>query len=177
MAALYLARHGQTAYNAEGRFQGWSAVPLDSTGREQARVLADEVAKLAPATLVCSDLERARETAAIVGARIGLEPQVDARFAETETGDWTGRLFADVLAEDPEGFASFLELDPDWGFPGGERFDAQLARVQDGLADWRSRAEAHPVVIVCHGNVLRLVLREAGGEEPGRPANGSLVAL
>lgn len=176
-STLFLARHGQTAYNAEGRFQGWSPVPLDATGRGQARALAQAVALVAPATLVCSDIVRAVETAAIVGEHIGLEPVVDARFAETETGDWTDRTFADVLAEDPEAFARFLALDPGWAFPGGESFARQAVRVQEGLDHWRARAVAHPVVVVCHGNVIRLALRAAGAPAGDRPDNGSLVAL
>lgn len=174
---LWLARHGQTAYNLEGRFQGWLPVPLDETGRRQAAELAEVVARLAPAVLVCSDIARARETAGIVGERVGLEPVVDARFAETETGDWTDRPFADVLAEDPDGFARFAALDMDWGFPGGESFAQQRERVLDGLADWRARDIAGHVVIVCHGNTIRLATLTAGADPDGRPDNGSLVGL
>ena len=177
MSDLYLARHGQTAYNAEGRFQGWAPVPLDATGRAQAVELAAAVAALGPTTLVCSDIARAVETARIVGERVGLDPVVDARFAETEAGEWTDRTFAEVQAEDPEGFARFVALDPGWGFPGGETFAEQAARVAAGLSAWRARRAAHPVVIVCHGNVIRLALRAAGLELPGRPENGMLVAL
>ena len=174
---LWLARHGRTAYNLEGRFQGWLPVPLDDRGRTQARELAEVVARLAPAMLVSSDIARARETAGIVAERVGIEPVIDARFAETECGDWTDRTFADVIAEDPEGFARFVALDPGWGFPGGETFAAQRARVLDGLADWRARNIDGHVVIVCHGNVIRLALGTPGDPAPDRPDNGSLVAL
>src|SRR3954453_14211013 len=98
-----LARHGQTAYNAEGRFQGHLPVPLDDTGREQARALAAAAARIELRSLWCSPLARARETADIVAAWIGLAPREDTRFAETDTGDWTDRSFADVQAEDPRG--------------------------------------------------------------------------
>ena len=174
---LWLARHGQTAYNLEGRFQGWLPVPLDATGRRQAAELAEVVARLDPAALVCSDIARARETAGIVGARVGLEPLVDARFAETETGAWTDRMFEDVIAEDPEGFARFVALDPDWGFPGGESFAQQRARVLEGIADWRARDIAGHVVIVCHGNTIRLATSGLGEPAADRPDNGSLVGL
>ncbi len=176
---LYLARHGQTAYNAAGRFQGLQPVPLDATGRAQARRLADAVAAVAPVTLVCSDVARAQETAAIVGAEIGLEPVVDPRFAETDAGHWTDRTFEEVMADDPAGFRRFLEVDMTWGFPGGERFADQQRRVMEGIADWRARVAAHPAVIVCHGNTIRLALAALSGGEgiPERPANGSLVAL
>lgn len=176
-ARLWLARHGQTAYNAEGRFQGWGAVPLDETGRRQAQELADVVARVAPAALVTSNIARAQETAAIVSQRIGLEAVVDERFAETDAGDWTDRSFADVLAEDPEGFARFAALDMTWGFPGGETFTQQRERVFAGLADWRAREIPGHVVIVCHGNVIRLATGQIGEAAPDRPENGSLVGL
>jgi broad specificity phosphatase PhoE len=177
--SLHLARHGRTAYNDVGRFQGWLPVPLDETGREQARALGAEVAALAPVTLVCSHIARARETADIVGAAAGLEPVVDERFAETDCGDWTDRLFTEVMAEDPEGFRRFLEVDLSWGFPGGETFLQQQARVLDAVEDWRGRREALPAVVVCHGNTIRLALAglSAEGAIPARPDNGSLVAL
>src|SRR3954452_20162607 len=101
---IHLARHGQTAYNAEGRFQGHLPVPLDETGRDQARRLPEQLSGVEVRALVCSPLARARETADIVAATIGMTPEEDARFAETDTGDWTGRSFADVKAEDPDGF-------------------------------------------------------------------------
>ena len=174
---IYLARHGQTAYNLEGRFQGWGDVPLDQTGREQARQLAVAVAAVEPVTLVSSNIARALETATIVSELIGLEPQIDPRFAETETGDWTNRSFADIAAEDPEAFTNFVELEADWGFPGGESFATQAARVAAGLEDWRARSNTGATVIICHGNVIRLALRDAGRDGSERPDNGSLVAL
>lgn len=174
--SVWLARHGRTAYNLEGRFQGWLPVPLDDRGVEQARELAEVVARVAPAALVCSDIARACQTAEIVGQRIGLEPVADPRFAETECGDWTDRTFAEILAEDPDGFARFVALDMEWGFPGGETFAAQRARVLEGIADWRARA-AGDVVIVCHGNVIRLALGADDRAAVERPENGSLVRL
>ncbi len=174
---IYLARHGQTAYNLEGRFQGWGDVPLDQTGREQARQLAVAVAAVEPVSLVSSNIARALETATIVSELIGLEPQIDPRFAETETGDWTNRSFAEVAAEDPEAFTNFVELEADWGFPGGESFATQAARVAAGLEDWRARSNTGATVIICHGNVIRLALRDAGRDGSERPDNGSLVAL
>jgi broad specificity phosphatase PhoE len=176
---IYLARHGQTAYNAAGRFQGWLPVGLDDTGRRQAHALAAEARDVAPKTLVSSQIERAVETAAIVGSALGLEPVVDERFAETDAGDWTDRTFAEVQAEDPGAFARFVALDPAWGFPGGETFAGQLERVLRGIEDWRAREESHPVLVVCHGNTIRLALGALRPEllTGERPANGSLVAL
>ena len=177
---IHLARHGQTAYNHEGRFQGHLPVPLDATGREQAAALAEAATKVEIATLWCSPLRRARETADIVAARIGLKPHEDLRFAETETGEWTGRSFAEIKAEDPEGFARFQRSDPTFRYPGGESFAEQSARVQVGLADLRARPAALPALVVCHRGVIRLALAVALGDEgagASEIANASLVTL
>src|SRR3974390_2033584 len=96
---IYLARHGQTAYNHEGRFQGQQAIPLDATGREQAIELAERAVLYGFRALWASPPLGARETADVGAARIGLEPREDARLMETDAGDWTDRSFADVAAE------------------------------------------------------------------------------
>jgi broad specificity phosphatase PhoE len=177
---IHLARHGQTAYNAEGRFQGHLPVPLDDTGREQARTLAEAAAGIELRTLVCSPLVRARETADIVAARIGLRPEEDPRFVETDTGDWTDRSFAEIRAEDPEGFHRYEISDPTFRYPGGESFAEQSDRVQAGLEALRARAEALPALVVCHRGVIRLALAVATGDHNagGREiTNATLVAL
>ncbi|HXB63925.1 MAG TPA: histidine phosphatase family protein [Solirubrobacteraceae bacterium] len=175
---IYLARHGQTAYNAEGRFQGQGAVPLDDTGRAQARELAEQAVAYEFAALWCSPLLRARETADIVSRRIGLPPREDARLMETDAGDWTDRSFADVQAEDPDGFARFVAGDPTFAFPGGESFAQQGVRVAGAFHDIK-RAEA-PALVVCHGGVIRIALFQRTKDPDvlgDRVANASIVAL
>ena len=168
---IVLARHGQTAFNAERRFQGRLPVPLDATGREQAAALAEAAAGHGLAVLWCSPLRRARETADVVAARLGLEPREDERFAETDTGDWTGRSFAEVQAAEPEAFAAFERADPGFAFPGGESYAAQAERVRAGLEG--VRGGARPALVVCHRGVIRLAL--GGGAPP--VANAALVPL
>jgi broad specificity phosphatase PhoE len=160
---IWLARHGQTAFNHERRFQGHLPVPLNDTGREQAHELARAAAWHEWGALWCSPLERAAETARIVAAAIGIQPRPDPRFAETDCGDWTGRSFAEMEAEDPEGFARFMRADPSWGFPGGESYAEQGERVQAGLADVRDGAQ--PALVVCHRGVMRLAITHARGEQ------------
>ncbi len=153
---VYLARHGQTAYNAEGRFQGQGAVPLDETGRAQAAALAEQALPYEFAVLWCSPLLRARETADTVARRVGLTPREDARLMETDSGAWTDRSFAEVRAEDPEGFAHFAAGEPTFAFPGGESFAHQGERVAAALHDIE-RAE-EPALVICHGGVIRIAL-------------------
>ena len=175
---IFLARHGQTEYNDKGRFQGHLPVPLDATGRRQAQELAQLAAEREWAVLWSSTLERARETAAVVGDAIGLQPRFDARLTETDTGDWTDRPFDEVIASDPEGFASYKRADRDFRFPGGESFAEQYDRVEAALSDIRQGQV--PALVVCHRGVIRLALTAATGDESQREAevlNGSLVEL
>ena len=175
---LYLARHGQTAYNLEGRFQGQLPVSLDDTGRAQANELAELAAAHEFAALWCSPLLRARETADAVAARIGLEPREDARLMVTDAGDWTDRSFADVQAEAPAAFAAFAGGETDFAFPGGESFAQQGVRVAAALAE--IERAALPALAVCHGGVIRIALFQRAGRAVAmdqRVPNGALVPL
>jgi broad specificity phosphatase PhoE len=156
-SGIYLARHGQTAYNAEPRFQGRLPVPLDATGRAQAAELAERAAGYGFAVLYASPLERALETARIVGGRIGLEPRLDERLVETDTGDWTDRTMAEVQAERPAEFQRWLDGDPSFQFPGGESFAQQAARVRAAVADLCATPE-RPVLAISHRHTMRFAL-------------------
>ncbi len=175
---VYLARHGRTAYNLEGRFQGHLPVPLDETGREQAAELAERAAGYGFRALWCSPLLRARETADTVSRRIGLPPIEDARFVETDAGDWTDRSFVEVRAQMRERFDAFAAADPGFAFPGGESFAQQEQRVSAGLEDV-ARGEL-PALVVCHGMVIRAALAGRAGrpvERFERVPNGAIVPL
>jgi broad specificity phosphatase PhoE len=175
---VFLARHGETDYNAARRFQGHLAVPLNARGREQARELAQIAAQQEWATLLCSPLARARETADIVGAAIGHHPIEDARFAETDCGDWTDRMFDDVEREEPELFAAYMRADPEFAFPGGESFVQQQLRVLEGID--AAAQGPRPALVVCHRGSIRLALAALHEDDAHRSAaipNASLVEL
>ncbi|UTI64712.1 histidine phosphatase family protein [Paraconexibacter antarcticus] len=151
---IFLARHGETPYNAEERFQGQVAVGLTERGVQQAHELAAVAAEREWAGLYCSPLRRARQTADIVAAGIGLEPIPDDRFMEADAGTWTDRLYTEIEADDPEGWAAYHETDPDFRFPGGESLEELMERAVDGFV-----AVTHggrlPALIVCHRGVIR----------------------
>lgn len=159
---LFLARHGETPYNVQRRFQGQNDVGLTERGVQQAHDLARAAAQRPLVALHCSPLRRARQTAEIVGAAVGLRPEDDDRFKETDTGDWTDRLFADIEREDPDAYAAYHATDPDFRFPGGESLREQSARVHAGL-DAVRHAGRLPALIVCHRGVIRVVRSAADG--------------
>lgn len=178
-SGIYLARHGRTAYNHEGRFQGQQEVPLDDLGREQAAELAQSALSYGFTALWCSPLRRARETADAVAAATGLTPREDERFMETDAGDWTDRTFADVRGEAQELFDAFANADPDFAFPGGESFVQQEERVGAALDDVEAAGEL-PALVVCHGMVIRAALSVRIGRwlpYGQRVPNGAIVPL
>jgi broad specificity phosphatase PhoE len=157
---VLLARHGETDDNRQPiRFQGFRDTPLNDTGRAQAAELAERVAALADPvrSLWASDLSRARETAEIVGARIGLEPRLDPRLREANRGEWEGHLFIDIKRFDPARFEAWMRAGASWRFPGGESLQEQQDRVTAALSDVRAVGEL-PALVVCHGGSIRVML-------------------
>jgi broad specificity phosphatase PhoE len=157
---ILLARHGETNDNRRPlRFQGFRDTPLNDTGRAQAHELAERVAAFPNPvkTLWSSDLSRARETAEIVGARIGLTVRLDPRLREANRGRWEGHTFDEIKRSEPEEFAAWMRAGPSWRFPGGESLQEQQDRVLAALRDVEAAAEL-PALVVCHGGSIRVVL-------------------
>ena len=160
LEGVVLARHGETDYNRLGRFQGLGPVPLNDTGRAQARELAALAATHGFVELWTSPLARARETAAIVGDACRLVPREDIRLVETDTGAWTDRWFSQIRAEDPAAFAAYERADPDFAYPGGESLHHQTERVTSALREIAKRPR--PVLVVCHAMAIRLAFAALG---------------
>jgi len=162
---ILLARHGETDDNVPPlRFQGQRDTPLNDAGRAQARELAGRVAALDPpvVSLWSSDLIRARETAEIIGERLGLSPRFDARLREGWRGAWEGFLFDEIATREPERYAAWRNPDAATGFqfPGGETLAQQQARVLACLRDVEAQLDGAggPALVVCHGGSIRTVL-------------------
>lgn len=155
---LVLVRHGQTGFNASGRFQGQLDVALNAHGLAQAYELAPTLAALRPAHVAASDLGRAQQTAAVVASACGLTVETDAALREIDVGSWSGRTPAEVQPEAPW-FDEFLRTGRDFrrsetgetASEAGERVRGALLRL----------AEAHPgqtTIVVGHGLALRVGL-------------------
>jgi broad specificity phosphatase PhoE len=154
---ILLARHGETDDNIEPiRIQGRLDTPLNDAGRAQAAELAERVAGEGIASLWSSQLSRARETAEIVGARLGLEPVIDERLAEGDRGELEGRYWRDVAREDPELYAAWRRAGEAFRFPGGESLREQMDRTLAALRDVRA-AGPLPALVVAHGGSIRVV--------------------
>ena len=156
---IYLCRHGQTAFNREHRLQGQMESDLTPLGRRQAAAMGDLLHDLiardpsAPWRIVASPLRRARDTAGIIGARLGLPVEFNDQLMELTVGEWEGRLRADLACEHPEAFAN-----REWFFaaPGGETYDDVMARVAAWLAEQAPEPERR-LIVVSHGVAGRLL--------------------
>jgi probable phosphoglycerate mutase len=174
---IYYIRHGETAWNAEGRLQGAQDIPLNDLGRRQAAhsgaILADLFARdgrsEASLAFVASPLGRARTTMELVRGRLRLPPDryaVDDRLREIGYGDWEGSTLAQMQAADPAVFAR-RETDK-WTVPppGGESY----AQVQARVTDWYNGLTADTVA-VAHGGTARALMVALGVENPDSAAD------
>ena len=178
---ILLARHGQTEFNAPPvRIQGSLDPPLNDLGMEQARALAEEVAGLGIRRVYTSSMLRARQTGAVVGERLGIEPVADQRFDECGWGSWEGRLVEDIAREEPEHWAAWLEAGEGFRFPDGESLVEHMERTAAALADVEEGPL--PALVVCHGGTIRVAQaardpRGLDGYHDFHVLNGQLVRL
>ncbi len=174
---LLLARHGQTADNANGLILGHRDPPLSELGERQAGQLAIQARARGVVALWCSPLLRARQTASVVGAAVGVEPVVIDELIESARGEWEGKPQAVLTQDEPELFAAFEAGDPGFAFPGGESIASQVARTRRALT--QVAAGAQPSLVVAHAGTIRAALIAVGRPVPPERAlpNGEAVPL
>ena len=152
-AQLVVLRHGRTAWNASGQFQGQADIPLDSRGIVQAERAAEVLAELSPTEIVASDLSRARQTAEPLARLTGLGVRTDPRLREISVGSWEGLTIEQVMASlPPVDAARYLAGEDVRRSPTGETVAEVAARASEALAEIGSRATpGSTVVVVMHG--------------------------
>lgn len=173
---LILLRHGQTAWNAEGRAQGHTDVPLDEVGRAQAAAAAPVIAALAPVFIRSSDLARAAETADSLAVACGLRVARDPRLREYDVGERAGLTIPEFAAAFPDAHArwaaaggSFENAD---SVAGAESTSDVLARMLPALRSASSDlAPGETGVLVGHGAALRVALLALLGWDASASAN------
>jgi len=151
---IYLARHGQTDWNLEGRTQGGTDIPLNATGRQQAELLKTRLAGIPLAMVYSSMLSRSRQTAEIVH---GQAPIVSlSNLGERRFGKFEGRL-----RDDPETGPQFKTRPwiADDSLDGGESFNAWHERVKSAVDTIRRQHTSGSILIVGHDYTNRMILR------------------
>jgi broad specificity phosphatase PhoE len=175
---VYLARHGETDWNAQQRWQGHTDVPLNDQGREQARAIGAALRSAGIARIAASDLARAHETARIVAGELGIAVTlVDRDLRERAFGVFEGLTREECEAKHPNEWRAWLE---ERRTPAGAetqealagRVTAAIARVARDAADAGSSA-----LVVTHGGALRAAVAAATGTMPPFVTNGAIWKL
>ena len=151
---LYLVRHGEAESNRDGRFGGWSPVPLTDLGRQQATITAAELRRREPTVLVTSDVPRARETAAPIAEALGLEPRLEPGLRERSLGIFDGLSFAEAEARYPDVWKRLAARDSAAVPEGGETPDQVYARVGAALERVLTDHPGQKIAVVTHGLAL-----------------------
>ncbi|UPK44407.1 histidine phosphatase family protein [Paenibacillus pabuli] len=152
MTQIALIRHGSTAWNKEKRSQGQTDNPLDQEGREQALLLAERLSEETWDAIYASDLERASETARIIGDRLGIqEIHLDPRLREMGGGQVEGTTEAERVAKWGADWSG-LDL-------GRELAEAGTIRGSAAIEDIVRHHPHGRVIVVSHGAILRNTLR------------------
>jgi broad specificity phosphatase PhoE len=166
MTTLLLARHGETDWNREGRWQGWADAPLNENGRAQARELAEQLRSTPFDAVYSSDLARAHETAEIVAAPHDVPVIADSGLREIDVGSWSGLTRAELAEQFPNGDR-----------PDGETRDQHRERVHAAVERIARANLGRRILIVTHGGTMR-ALRGQVSDGPHHPiANCGVIEL
>lgn len=153
---IILWRHGQTSWNAAGRVQGQTDVPLDDIGIIQAASAASRLATLNPSRIISSDLSRAARTADALSALTGVPVESDRRLREMAFGLREGLTSREAWEQYPDEMHAWVTGD-DIRMPGGETYREAGERFAEVLTEVTADLNGdRPVVIVAHGAVLRV---------------------
>lgn len=164
MSLVLLARHGQSVSNAVRRFQGIQDIPLSELGLRQAAALAAAVRRRRVAAVYTSPLERARRTAEIVAAEIGIRVACVEELRELSLGTWEGRTVDEIRSLPGDPYAQWVRDPVACLPPGAEPLSAVQERVVRAVG---GICAAHPngdeVLVVCHGGVISAYLAHCLG--------------
>jgi broad specificity phosphatase PhoE len=160
VTTLLLVRHGETDWNRDGRWQGHSDTHLNDAGREQARQVAADLGHVD--AIYASDLTRARETAEIIAADLGLDVRTDARLRERSFGAWEGLSMPEIEEQFGDALARW-RLGDGPGADDAEPFEAFAERVREFVEEILARHPDEAVLVVSHGGSIRVIHALASG--------------
>lgn len=171
---ICLVRHGETAWNAEGRVQGQLDVPLSEIGHAQARATAAALAGERFEAVYASDLSRACQTAAPVAERLGLPVWLEPALRERHYGMFESLTYVEVKERFPAEYARFRDKDPEFDFVSGESLRRFAERTVACIAGLVRRHAGGSILVVTHGGVLEMVFRHAAGRGLSSPRDFEL---
>jgi broad specificity phosphatase PhoE len=158
MLRLLLARHGQTDWNEQRRYQGHAQLPLNEIGRQQASALGQRLAREGIQAIHSSDLPRAWMTAQTVGRACDLPVYAEPLLREMDFGEWQGRTHAETHRNQGKRSTGAHQEPLSFAPPGGETLGQLAERVGAALDKARRTQQGKTVLWVTHGGPLRVLL-------------------
>ena len=177
---LYLIRHGESTYNAEGRIQGQSDPELSELGRRQASAVARRLADEPIEAVYASPLRRASQTAELVAAARNIKLHFDRRLMEVDAGEFGDRMRDEVMRQFPGAIPQWRSGSLDFVFPGGESRKQLIERGQEAFLEI-AKFNHEQVAVASHGGLLlaamKAVLGLASDAPPRELDNASITQL
>jgi len=155
---LFLIRHGESIWNAEGRIQGQPDPPLSELGQQQANALGHRLSNLALAALYTSPMARVRQTSAAIAAPHPITPAIEPAFLEVHLGSWEGQRASDFSDDETARYRAWEHDPTSVTPPGGETMTSALDRIAPALD---RILEAHvdtTIAVVTHSIIGRVAL-------------------
>ena len=176
---FYIFRHGQSTYNLQGKTQGRSNDSvLTELGKMQAKDVGKRLKNKMIEIIVCSPLQRVRQTAQYVNECLGVAVEIDERFNEIDVGQAEGLYRNDIAIKFPEVYAKWCSGDEkykDVCYPGGESREHAKLRIFEGLEYWASK-KYNVVAISAHGIMLSQIMSALGKNMRDIP-NGTILHI
>ncbi|MCE1253260.1 MAG: histidine phosphatase family protein [Anaerolineae bacterium] len=163
MTHFIFIRHGETDWNLEGRWQGQSDVPLNTTGITQAAKIASRLKNRKIDAIYSSDLIRARHTAESIGQAIGQRVYLDVRLREINQGDWQGLLIAEIEGRYTDALQKRRSDPLSFAPPGGETAQQVRDRAVEAIYEISRLYPAGTVLVVAHGFIIAVLLTHFKG--------------
>lgn len=165
MTTFLLIRHGETDWNAAGRWQGHADIPLNERGQQQAQALATRLAATPITAIISSDLQRTVQTAVPLATTLGLPIIHNPLWRERDVGHFSGLTTAEIMAQFPASWEARANgvLNP----PGGEPYEPFYERAAQAFTELTAvYHHHHTIAIISHGGTLAAVIAHVLGIPP-----------
>jgi probable phosphoglycerate mutase len=164
---FFMVRHGRTDGNVRQMLVGRTDIPLDDEGvRQAAAVGAYFHRQPRPDVIVASPLQRARNTAQAISDLVGIPVEIEPELAELNFGTYEGRLWAELMDQEPSFVSQFSDWDIDVHWPGGERLSEFHNRVRSAFSRLAATYANHSAIVVSHGGVMGSFISQLLGTPP-----------
>ncbi len=168
MVRILLARHGETKWNVEGRYQGQVDTDLSDRGREQGHRLAEALREIPLDRVLAGPLKRAYETAEFCAELHGLPVAADERLTEIAHGTWEGRFSDDIAETDGDLLAAWRNAPQTVTMPEGESLEDVRVRVRAAFDEYAAKYDGETLLIVAHDAVNKAIIIDLLGMDMSR---------